>query len=556
MANPNPDNFRLAIQDFRSAHQRAAIEEVLARMTGRSNELLSYEEVAQKLKLQARAERGIQNIPLSAIVGSVGRYTDFTRTFLPRNPSDEERWAKVKASLNDLENPGWPPIEVYKVGEVYFVLDGNHRVSIARQEDWKTIEAHVIEVKTNVLLTPDMRPDDLIVKAEHAEFLEETGIQNLRPNVDLSVSIPGQYDKLREHIEVHRYFMGLELKREISREEAVGDWYDTVYLPVTEPFRERGLLHWFPGRTETDLYLWLSEHRVALEKELGWSIRPEVAADLLMQEQAGSALEEIGAWRKARFIDRYTENLFKDILVPISGQVEGWRILEQAILVAQRERAKLHGLHTVSTEKKTAGSKARGVQEQFHEMCKEAGVSGSLVIEVGEPMHKILERAILTDLVMLKIVHPPGTGISGLASPLRTIISRSPRPVLALPTGATALDHAILAFDGSPKSKEALFVAAYLAEQWKISLTVFTGLDANKASVQDYARQYLELHEVQADFIVEKGAIDTLKAVIKMRGANLVLMGGYSGKILKAMTIGSAVNFMLRETDIPILICR
>jgi nucleotide-binding universal stress UspA family protein len=549
------NNFHQAVHDFHEARQRAAVEAILSRMTGKSNELLSYEEVAQKLKLQARAERGVQSIPLNAIVGSVGRYTDFTRTFLPRNPSDEDRWARVKASLSDnLE--GWPPIEVYQVGEVYFVLDGNHRVSIARQEGWEKIEARVIEVKTSIPLTPDVSADDLIIKAEYAEFLDETELLHLRPDADLNVSIPGQYEKLREYIQVHRYFMGLDFQRDVSYEEALAHWYDNEYLPLVDVTRERGLLRWFPERTETDLYLWLSEHRSALQEELGWELRLDAVADVIVREQSGAPLDETGAWRKTRMVDRYTEHLFQDILVPLSGEVEGWRVLTQAICIAQREGAKLHGLHIVSTEKEASGSKAREVQEKFQQMCREAGVNGNLAIEVGEPAKKILERAILTDLVMLKIVYPPGTGLSGLASPLRPIILRSPRPVLALPTGATDLDRAVLAFDGSPKSKEALFVAAYLGEQWKTSLTVYTGEGTGSAAAQDMARQYLELHELEAEYVIARASAETLKRVAEERSANLVLMGGYSGALFKEVTIGSWVNYMLRENSAPVFICR
>src|SRR5258705_13819676 len=124
--SPNQYQFHAAVQDFQSARQRAAIQEILARITGKSTQLLSYEEVAEKLKLRVRTERGVQHIPIDAIVGSVGRYTDFTRTFLPRRAEDQERWAGVKATLME-SNVGLPPIEVYKVGEVYFVIDGNHR---------------------------------------------------------------------------------------------------------------------------------------------------------------------------------------------------------------------------------------------------------------------------------------------------------------------------------------------------------------------------------------------------------------------------------------------
>ena len=168
---------QMAVQDFQAARQRAAIQEVLARITGRPSELLSYEEVAEKLKLRIRTERGMQHIPLDAIVGSVGRYSDFTRTFLPRRKEDQDRWAGVRAAFLE-DGAGLPPIEVYKVGEVYFVVDGNHRVSIARQEGAKTIEAHVIEVRTHVPLTPDVRAEDLIIKSEYVEFLEYTMVHS------------------------------------------------------------------------------------------------------------------------------------------------------------------------------------------------------------------------------------------------------------------------------------------------------------------------------------------------------------------------------------------
>ncbi len=552
MINEENPVYRQAVQDFRSAHQRAAIEEVLSRVTGRSNELLSYEEVARKLKLQARSERGRHNIPLNAIVGSVGRYTDFTRTFMPRHNSDEDRWAKVKAAINS--DTSMPPIEVYKVSDVYFVLDGNHRVSVARQEGWQTIEAHVIELQSNIALTPDMKPDDLIVKAEYAEFLEETDILSIRPGIDLSTTIPGQYEFLREHIQVHRYYMGLDFQRDIPYEEALGHWYDEVYLPMVEIFRERGMLRWFPDRTETDLYLWVSEHRASIEKELGWSIRPEIAADLVVQESAGDL--ETGSWRQSRLMDRYTGHLFEDILVPISGQHEGWLALEQAIIIARREGSHLHGLHIVSTPEKITGKRALSVQKKFEELCANAGLQGTFAVESGEPARKIMERAVLTDLVVMRVIYPPSAGLSGLASPVRAIISRSPRPILALPDVSSSLERAVLAFDGSAKSKEALFVAAYLAEEWHTQLTVFTATDGTTEAVQDYARQYLELHEVQAEFVTQKGGTEALKTVAIERNANLVLMGGYSGAILKEMTIGSSVNYMLRESTIPVLICR
>ena len=546
--------FQMAVQDFQAARQRASIQEVLARVTGRSNQLLSYEEVAEKLKLRARTERGIQHIPLDAIVGSVGRNTEFTRTFLPLRSGDQERWANVKAVFMD---GNLPPIEVYKVGEVYFVVDGNHRVSIARQEKLLTIEAHVIEFQTEIKLTPDVQPDDLIIKAEYVEFLNETRLHETRPNVDLSMTSCCQYDKIMEQIRVSQYILQEEQKREIPLQDSAAYWYDTMYIPLAEAIRDRGLLHWFPDRTVTDLYLWISDNRAALEKELGWEIHSDITAtDLILKRSVQS---EPGSWRKARTVSRYTDNLFADILVPLSGFEESWDALDQALIIAQRDNSKLHGLHIVETKDNAEASDALGVKERFELTCKHANVEGSLTIDVGDVTQRICERAVLTDLIVVKIMTPPGTGISALRSPFRTILAESSRPLLTVPANASQFKRALLAYDGSDRSKEALFVATYLAEMWKTELIVFTAMDGTKVKVdaQEYVKRYLEIHEVEAEYIIsEHGAMDHLKNTAEEQGVDLVLMGSHGGSVLQQVFVGSALDYMLRESKVPTFICR
>lgn len=557
----NAFKYHAALHDFQSARQRAAVQEILARLTGKSTQLLSYDEVAEKLKLQVRTERGLQQIPLDAIVGSVGRYTDFTRTFLPRRADDQQRWVGVKAAMESGE--GLPPIEVYKVGEVYFVIDGNHRVSIARQEGFDSIQARVIELKTDIKLTPDIQPDDLIIKAEYVEFLNTTRIHEMRPNVDLSVTTCCQYDKLMDQIRVSLYLLQEEQKRDspsmgtVSLQDSAAYWYDTMYIPLAEAIRDRGLLHWFPDRTITDLYVWISENRAALEKELGWEIQSDVAATDLILER--SVQSKPGSWRKARTVTRYTDHLFDDILVPLSGDAKSWDALDQAILIAQRENAKLHGLHIVETKDDAEKAAAFGVKERFDETCKEAGVNGSLAINVGDVTDRICERAVLTDLIVVKLMNPPGTGVSALQSPYRTIIERSSRPLLTIPSQATQFERALLAYDGTERSKEALFVATYLAEMWKTELIVFTALDRTKvkADVQDYVRRYLDIHEVDAEYIVsEHGAMDFLKQTVDEKNIDLVFMGSHGGTVFQQVFVGSALDYMLRESKVPIFICR
>lgn len=557
----NEPNYRAALNDFNQARLLASMQEVIARLTGKSNELLSYEEVAKKLKLNIRAERGVHDILLSSIIGSVGRYNDFNRSFLPLQSNDleRERWARVKAAIDDPSGAGWPAIDVYKVGEVYFVLDGNHRVSVARQEGFTHIQAHIIEVKTDIPLTPDVQPDDLIIKAEYAEFLAQTEFHTLRPGVDLSLTAPGQYKRLIEHIEVHRYFMGLDFQHNISYSEAIAHWYDSVYIPIVEPLRERGLLRWFPGRTETDLYLWVSEHRASLESQLGWSVRPAAAVlDLAAREnpQAESDASATGQWRLTKMLDHYSDRLFQEILVPLSGEPESWQALEQAILIAHNEDASLNGIHIISPKAAPEHDRDLAIQARFNQRCLEVGLQGSLALEKGSVADLVCQRALLADLIVLNAAHPPSPGLSSLGSGLRSIIWRSSRPILTVPGKISPLDRALVAFDGSTKSKEAVFVAAYLAERWNTSLTVLTLSDDPSTTIQDYARDYLALHEIQADFILSSGPQETFLNVITERNINLVIIGGYSGNAWQEVIIGSLVNFLLRHVECPLLICR
>lgn len=546
--------YRTAIEDFQAAHQKATLEELLARLQGKSNALLSFEEVSKKLKLQARSERGVQDIPLDAIVGSVGRYSDFTRTFLPRKAGDQQRWAQVKASL---EHSGFPPIDVYKVSDVYFVLDGNHRVSVARQEGWNTIQANVIEVKSSVPLKADTSPDELIIKSEYADFLEETRLHQHRPNVDLTVTIPGQYQKLLQHIQIHRYYAWVDRSLSWSFDEALLDWYDTIYIPFAETIRDRGLLHWFPDRTVTDFYLWVTEHRDALQKELGWRIRPEAVAETLLAKSAQAADAETGSWRKSKLMERYSESLFKDILIPLNHTDDSWQAVQQALFVAQREGSILQGLHVEDTQAHLE-AEINVMRERFQKMCAEADVQGALALEIGEPAEKILARARLADLLVLKISYPPQTGIPSLGSSLRMILARVPRPILAVPGDALQPSHALLAFDGSARAKEALFLATYLSEQWGLALTVFSALENGSLSenIQKEARAYLDLHEINVNYVIAKGPLESARDLICERGIDLMVMGGYSGFTLKEFFIGSNVSLALKELKIPILICR
>ena len=265
---PTPQHKAEAKEKYRRSVVQAQLADLFGLISGENTDLLSYDEVAKRLKARQQISMGTQMVRLDRIVGSVGRYRDFTRTFLPRSGANADRWARIDAMMNSLE--GLPPVELYKIGEVYFVRDGNHRVSVARANDLSHIEAYVTEVQTDIPLTlDDFERDQWINKIERAEFLHETHLDILRPNHNVEFTEPGRYPILLQHIEVHRYLKGKELEQQgvhepFTSEEAVESWYDTIYLPVIEAIRKYDLMRDFPGRTEADLYLWIAFQRERL----------------------------------------------------------------------------------------------------------------------------------------------------------------------------------------------------------------------------------------------------------------------------------------------------
>jgi hypothetical protein len=218
------------------------------------------------------------------IVGSLNRYQDFDRVFLPKSDQLERRWTSVNRAF--YQDVSLPPVVLYKVGQVYFVVDGHHRVSVAREQGQVFIEAEVRECATRVNITPNIRPEDLEILEDKVNFLERTSLDVLIPDANIKLTIPDGFDRMLEHIAVHRYFMGLDLKRDISEREAIKHWYDTVYLPIVKVIRDTDILKEFPDKTEGDLYLWVLDHQHYLEKEEGKPLLPpeEAARNFLVAD--------------------------------------------------------------------------------------------------------------------------------------------------------------------------------------------------------------------------------------------------------------------------------
>jgi hypothetical protein len=261
---------RQAHADFNRARRKAFFGELVSTLRKEPNWLLSFDDVQKALPMQGQRYKGLHQVSISAIVGSVDRYADFDRQFLPVQSHIRPRWESI--AIANLIDVSLPPVQLYKIGQIYFVKDGNHRVSVAKQRGMDYIDAEVIEMSTSVDLSTAIDPQDMIRLGERARFLRRTGLDRLRPSVCIDFTALGRYDVLLEHISAHRWYMGLDQNRPIEWQEAVVDWYDSVYLPVVHAIWDNDILRNFPGRTEGDLYLWVMDHRWYLREETGWDI--------------------------------------------------------------------------------------------------------------------------------------------------------------------------------------------------------------------------------------------------------------------------------------------
>src|SRR5438067_9764414 len=143
---------QIAQSDFERARRKAFLNELTATMSGRANWMLSFEEIQRTLLIKGQFYRGVQHVPVAQIAGSVDRYRDFDRQFLPTQSFTRPRWESVDiANLTDVT---LPPVQLYRVGDVYFVKDGNHRVSVAKEKGMEFIDAEVIELPSSVPLPP------------------------------------------------------------------------------------------------------------------------------------------------------------------------------------------------------------------------------------------------------------------------------------------------------------------------------------------------------------------------------------------------------------------
>jgi hypothetical protein len=251
-------NLLEAREQFDSARHRA-FWRALGRIPGRYHTLRlpTLDRVLSAARFEGRSSRGVQEILLDKVVGTVtaAKRIDFDSAFLPLARRQRERWSRLyafmSAGFGDV-----PPIDAYQLEDAYYVIDGHHRVSIARALGRDRIEAKVTEIKTRAPIGADLSRPALQHVADYARFLERTGLDRVRPQARVALIGFGRYDELHAHIVGHKYFVSLEQQRDVPFDVAAASWYDNVFVPVTQLVRKHGIVERMRRKsTAVDAYL-------------------------------------------------------------------------------------------------------------------------------------------------------------------------------------------------------------------------------------------------------------------------------------------------------------
>ncbi len=256
-----------ARNEYASAHWQGVLQRLFSFFGDHRSEMLSLSDIKSIVKPTSEAFAGIQTVEIERIVGSEDRYADFSRSFLPRTQHSRDRWVNIRmAHFRGIE---LPPITLYELGGIYFVRDGNHRVSVAKRLGAQYIDAEVTSLASKIALHPEMTREEIkesIIELERKQFYSETGLDNLRPRGKLVFSETGRYQELFEHIKAYRSCLREMRREEVPFEEAMLAWYDEFFFPVVTVVEEERLLRRFPGRTAADLYLWIVKHQTEVNK--------------------------------------------------------------------------------------------------------------------------------------------------------------------------------------------------------------------------------------------------------------------------------------------------
>jgi hypothetical protein len=267
--------------DFSRARRARLLADIGRRLRREPDDvglILPFEEVVDALGVVGREDAGLQVVPLDAIVGTVDRAADFDRGFRPTSPRLRSRWERIAAAQRRGES--LPPISLYRVGDLFFVRDGHHRVSVAKSLGRDDIDAYVVEIQTRVRLGRDLRVGDLPLK-DHERLFRERVPLSRDERARISVSDPWAFATLAEAVEAWGFRAMQDRGSYMDRREVAHVWFASEYLPVVEMLSAGGLIE--RDETETDAYLRISAMRYRALRTHEWS--DEVLEELRRSEE-------------------------------------------------------------------------------------------------------------------------------------------------------------------------------------------------------------------------------------------------------------------------------
>ncbi len=261
-------------EDFSKARNKALFNEIQHFLSPEEASLIAFNDVKQLIKPVNETYVGMKVIPIEKIIGSEGRYNDFDNHFFPKSSFLKNRWERVdSAAINSIE---LPPIKVYEISDLYFVRDGNHRVSVAKSRGIEFIDAEVVSLQSEIKLRKPNNMNDIIkqiINYEKTVFYSETFFGDITDYWCLDFSTAGRYDVIYNHILTHKYYMNQNKEEEVSMEEAILSWFNNVYLPIVSSIRQKKILKNFPKRTLADMYVWIVRYWDELKQKFGENIK-------------------------------------------------------------------------------------------------------------------------------------------------------------------------------------------------------------------------------------------------------------------------------------------
>jgi hypothetical protein len=258
-----------AQDDFSRARRSQLLAQLgrrLRREPGDVGLIMPFDEVVEALGMVGEVQLGLQTIPLDSIVGTVDRTRDFDRGFRPTTPRVRGRWQRIAAAQRRGES--FPPISVYRVGDLHFVRDGHHRVSVAKSLGREEIDAYVTQVRTRIGTGAGLRLGDLPLKSHERHFSERVPLDT-EQRARVRPSDPWDYAILAEGVEAWGFRVMQERREYMDREEVARLWYEDDFLPVVETLRECDFIR--PSETEADAYMRVVSARYELLRTHEWS---------------------------------------------------------------------------------------------------------------------------------------------------------------------------------------------------------------------------------------------------------------------------------------------